>query len=83
MISAPALLRDLKRLTATLEADLHGRIAAAPDLDASLSGEWQAAKDASRTAETLHDFKAGAVTQAASISLNRSLLETQFREPAQ
>jgi len=52
MISAPALLRDLKRLTATLEADLHGRIAAT-------------------------------VTQAASISLNRSLLETQFREPAQ
>ncbi len=65
MISAPALLKDLKRLTVILEADLRDRIAATPDLDASLSGEWQAAKDASRTAETLHDFKSEAVTQAA------------------
>lgn len=65
MINAPALLRDLKRLTATLEADLRERLAATPELDAALSREWQAAKDAVRTGATWHDFKEEAVTQAA------------------
>ncbi|HRE18460.1 MAG TPA: BREX-2 system adenine-specific DNA-methyltransferase PglX, partial [Rhodocyclaceae bacterium] len=65
MIDAKALLRDLKRLTTSLEADIRERIAATPDLDASLSREWQAAKNAGRSGATLHDFKTEAVTQAA------------------
>ena len=65
MISAVVLLRDLKRLTATLEADIRERLAANADLDASLNQEWQAAKNAGRSGATLHDFKAEAVTQAA------------------
>ncbi len=65
MIDAPALLRDLKRLTATLEADIRERLVTTPELDASLTREWQAAKEAGRTGATLHDFKEDAVTQAA------------------
>lgn len=65
MINAVALLRDLKRLTTTIEADIRERLTATPDLDASLDSEWQAAKDAARTGATLHDFKEEAVTQAA------------------
>lgn len=65
MINAPALLRDLKRLTATLEADIRDRLAGNAELDATLGQEWQAAKNAGRTGTTLHDFKEEAVTQAA------------------
>lgn len=65
MINAVALLRDLKRLTTTIEADIRERLAVTPDLDASLDSEWLAAKDAARTGATLHDFKEEAVTQAA------------------
>ncbi len=65
MIDAPALLRDLKRLTATLEADIRERLAANVELDATLGQEWQSAKNAGRTGATLHDFKEEAVTQAA------------------
>lgn len=65
MINAPALLRDLKRLTATLEADLRECLAATPALDAALAAEWQAARDAARTGATLHDFREDALTQAA------------------
>jgi hypothetical protein len=63
VINAAALLRDLKRLSHTLEADIRERIAANPDLDASLNGEWQAARDAGRSGATLHDFKEEAITQ--------------------
>ncbi len=65
MINAAALLRDLKRLTTTIESDLRERLAATPDLDASLDKEWQAARNAGRMAATLHDFKEEAITQAA------------------
>jgi hypothetical protein len=65
VINAPALLRDLKRLTATLEADIRDRLAGNAELDATLGQEWQAAKNAGRTGATLHDFKEEAVTQAA------------------
>ncbi|ACV36643.1 BREX-2 system adenine-specific DNA-methyltransferase PglX [Accumulibacter sp.] len=65
MINAAALLRDLKRLTTTIESDLRERLAATPDLDASLDNEWQAARNAGRMAATLHDFKEEAITQAA------------------
>jgi hypothetical protein len=59
MINAPALLRDLKRLTATIEADIRERMAANTTLDAALNQEWQAAKNAGRTGAMLHDFKEG------------------------
>jgi hypothetical protein len=65
VINAPALLRDLKRLTATLEADIRDRLAANAELVTALGKEWQAAKNAGRTGATLHDFKEEAVTQAA------------------
>ncbi len=65
MIDTSALLRDLKRLTTTLEKDIRERIQDLPGLEQALTAEWQAARDASRTAQTLHDFKEEAVTQAA------------------
>ena len=68
MINAASLLRDLKGqkgLVAVLEADIRERIHTQPALDESLTAEWQAAKDAARTAQTLHDFKEESVTQAA------------------
>ena len=68
MINASSLLRDLKGqkgLVAVLEADIRERIHKHSALDESLTAEWQAAKDAARTAQTLHDFKEEAVTQAA------------------
>jgi len=68
VINATALLRDLKGqkgLAALLEADIRERIQDQPGLEDSLAAEWQAAKVASRTAQTLHDFKEEAITQAA------------------
>jgi hypothetical protein len=68
VINAAALLRDLKGqkgLATLLETDIRERIQDQPGLEDSLAAEWQAAKDASRTAQTLHDFKEEAVTQAA------------------
>jgi hypothetical protein len=65
IINGPALLRDLKRLTTTLEADIRERLAANADLDTTLGQEWQAAKNAGRSGATLHDFKEEAITQAA------------------
>jgi len=65
VINAPALLGDLKRLTTLLEADIRERIQASPGLEESLTAEWQAAREAARTAQTLHDFKEEVVTQAA------------------
>jgi hypothetical protein len=65
MIDTAILLRDLKRLTGTLEADIRDRLAANAELDAALGQEWQSAKNAGRTGATLHDFKEEAVTQAA------------------
>ncbi|EXI73736.1 MAG TPA: BREX-2 system adenine-specific DNA-methyltransferase PglX [Candidatus Accumulibacter phosphatis] len=65
MINAAALLRDLKRLTTTIESDLREQLTTTPDLDASLDNEWQAARNVGRMAATLHDFKEEAITQAA------------------
>lgn len=68
MINAANLLPDLKGqrgLVSLLEADIRERIQDLPGLEDSLTTEWQAAKDASRTAQTLHDFQEEAITQAA------------------
>ena len=64
MIDAPQLLADLKRRLIGLEDDLRTRINALPDLNASLSAEWQAARDANRTAETLESWSDQVITQA-------------------
>lgn len=64
MINAPQLLADLKRRLIGLEDDLRARISTLPDLKASLSNEWQAARDANRTAETLESWSDQVITQA-------------------
>ena len=64
MINAPQLLTDLKRRLSVLEADLRERINTLPDLKASLNAEWQAARDANRTAETIESWSDQVITQA-------------------
>jgi hypothetical protein len=64
MINAPQLLTDLKRRLLALEDDLRQRINALPDLKASLQAEWQAARDANRTAETFESWSDQVITQA-------------------
>lgn len=64
MINAPQLLADLKRRLTVLEDDLRERINALPDLKASLSAEWQAARDANRVAEPFESWCDQVITQA-------------------
>ena len=64
MINAPQLLADLTRLLKRLEDDLRQRIANVAELKASLQAEWQAARDADRTAETFESWADQVITQA-------------------
>ena len=64
MIKAPQLLADLTRQLKGLESDLRQRIAGQADLDASLRTEWQAARDAKRSAETFETWADQVITQA-------------------
>lgn len=64
MINAPQLLADLTRLLKRLEDDLRQRIAQLPELKAGLHAEWQAARDADRTAETFESWADQVITQA-------------------
>ncbi|KAF0162604.1 MAG: hypothetical protein FD157_3835 [Rhodocyclaceae bacterium] len=64
MINAPQLLADLTRRLTLLEADLRERIDTVPDLKTSLQAEWQAARDAERTAETFESWADQVITQA-------------------
>ncbi len=64
MINAPQLLADLTRLLKSLEDDMRQRIAQLPELKAGLQAEWQAARDAERTAETFESWADQAITQA-------------------
>ena len=64
MINAPQLLADLTRLLKRLEDDLRQRIAQLPELKAGLKAEWQAARDADRTAETFESWADQVITQA-------------------
>ncbi len=64
MINAPRLLADLTRLLKRLEDDLRQRIADVAELKASLQAEWQAARDADRTAETFESWADQVITQA-------------------
>lgn len=64
MINAPQLLADLTRLLKRLEDDLRQRIAEVAELEAGLQAEWQAARDADRTAETFESWADQVITQA-------------------
>lgn len=64
MINAPQLLADLTRLLKRLEDDLRQRIADVAELKAGLQAEWQAARDAERTAETFESWAEQVITQA-------------------
>lgn len=64
MINAPRLLADLTRLLKRLEDDLRQRIADVAELKAGLQAEWQAARDADRTAETFESWADQVITQA-------------------
>ena len=64
MINAQLLLTDLTRLLKRVEDDLRQRIADIHDLKASLQAEWQAARDADRTAETFDSWADQVITQA-------------------
>ena len=64
MINAPQLLADLTRLLKRLEDDLRQRIAEVAALKAGLQAEWQAARDADRTAETFESWADQVITQA-------------------
>lgn len=64
MINAPQLLADLKRRLTGLEDDLRERINTLPGLKASLQAEWQAARDANRTAEPFETWADQVLTQA-------------------
>jgi hypothetical protein len=63
VINAPRLLADLTRLLKRLEDDLRQRIADVAELKASLQAEWQAARDADRTAETFESWADQVITQ--------------------
>ena len=64
MINAPQLLADLTRLLKRLEDDLLQRITDMTELKAGLQAEWQAARDAERTAETFESWADQVITQA-------------------
>lgn len=64
MIDAKTLLTDLKRLLRTLETDIRERVEGSP-LENDLRADWQAARDAKRTAQTFAAWLDEEVTQAA------------------
>ncbi len=53
MINRIKLLSDLKLQVRDLEGDLRGRFASHPEYKNRLTADWQAARDAGRTAEAL------------------------------
>jgi hypothetical protein len=64
VINAQQLLADLTRLLKRLEDDLRQRIQDVVGLSAILKAEWQAARDADRTAETFESWADQVITQA-------------------
>lgn len=64
MIDAAVLLADLTRMLKGLEDDLRTRIADFPNLRADLQQEWQAARNADRTAETFESWSDQVIAQA-------------------
>jgi hypothetical protein len=64
VINAPRLLADLTRQLKRLETDLLQRIEEVSELKANLQAEWQAARDANRSAETFETWVDQVITQA-------------------
>lgn len=68
MIDPKVLLSDLTRLLKRLEDDLRERALSpaseVPELRTQLQAEWQAARDAERTAETFESWAEQVITQA-------------------
>ena len=65
MIQRPRLLADLKSQVRDLEQDLRGRFASDAGYRALLSADWEAARDAGRTAEALATWAEAQFTQSA------------------
>jgi hypothetical protein len=65
MIDPKALLKDLKPLVTRFEDDLRTRIATTPALSALLQADYDAARKANRTAQTLAAFTDEHITQIA------------------
>jgi len=65
MIDRAALLADLQRLLRTLEADLLERSDGMPEVQASLEGEYQRAREAQRTAQSYEEWRSDYTTQVA------------------
>ncbi len=65
MIQRQSLLSDLQRTLRQLEADLRQRCDELPDVSAALRTEYDAAKEAQRTAESFEEWRAGTITQVA------------------
>ena len=83
MINALQLLADLTRLLKRFEDDLRLRIADVAELKASLQAEWQAARDADRTAETFESWADQVITQAGvHWLLSCELLSCRYRKPS-
>jgi hypothetical protein len=64
VINAPQLLADLTRQLKRLESDLLQRIEEHSELKTGLKAEWQAARDANRSAETFETWVDQVITQA-------------------
>jgi hypothetical protein len=65
MINRIKLLSDLKLQVRDLEGDLRGRFASHPEYRNRLTADWQAARDAGRTAEALETWVEAQFTQSA------------------
>ena len=65
MIDRQALLKDLQRLLRTLEADLRERCDEVAEVGAVVRAEYDAAKEAERTAQTFEAWRADYITQIA------------------
>ena len=64
MIDRRELLKDLQRLLRQLEADLRERCDV-PEIGAAVRGEYDAAKNAERTAQSFEEWRADYITQIA------------------
>ncbi|WP_295584573.1 BREX-2 system adenine-specific DNA-methyltransferase PglX [uncultured Lamprocystis sp.] len=65
MINRTKLLADLKVQVRDLESDLRGRFATHADYRERLTADWQAARDAGRTAEAVETWSEAQFTQSA------------------
>src|SRR5262245_24825522 len=65
MIDRREFLADAQKLVAKLEKDLRARCDEVPDVGRAVEGEYQRAKKAGRTGQTLEEWRADAITQQA------------------